>query len=80
MNTTIVAVHAVETITILNEYGDVGCVACEDNFYEFEGEDLPEDISQELPDGRHLWVTFYWKGSMGLNRYVSTKQDDDFPF
>lgn len=79
MNNTIVAVHAVETVTILNEYGDVGTVLAEDNIYEFEGNDLPEDICRELPDGRTLWVSFYWEHSVGLNRHVPVREDD-LPF
>lgn len=79
MNNTIVAVHSIETITVLNEYGDVGCVGSEDNIYEFEGNTLPKDICRQLPDGRTLWVTFYWKGSLGLNRHVSVRADD-LPF
>lgn len=61
MSNTIVAVHSIETVTTLNEYGDVGCVGSYDNVYEFVGTVLPRDISKELEDGRLLWVTFYWK-------------------
>lgn len=80
MNNTIVAVHNVETITVLNEYGDVGCVIAEDNIFEFEGDDLPEDICRQLPDGRTLWVTFYWENSIGLARHLPALHTDDIPF
>ena len=80
MNNTIVAVHAVETVTILNEYGDVGCVGSSDNVYEFEGDDLPEDICRQLPDGRTLWVSFYWEHCLSLAKHSSVAHTDDIPF
>ena len=79
MSNTIVAVHSIETVTILNEYGDVGCVGSYDNVYEFVDTALPRDISTELDDGRYLWVTFYWKKDLPEVR-DKPLEDDGLPF
>lgn len=79
MSNTIVAVHSVEVITTLDEYGTLGCVGAYDNVYEFVDTALPRDISSELEDGRLLWVTFYWKKDLPKVR-DKVIEDDGLPF